>query len=162
MHAHHTARLSHRPFSTSPLQPGHPRASTRLCVSPQAVGRHTEGPASSAQQVLDRRSLLLGVVVGSQLLSLPRLQSALAIETPEIKTVSGAATADPMMCFNCVRAKQQRAPRHADESRQSNVCCCVCCRLPPRCLWQGQQARLAGGLCSSCGPQGTKSGPVCG
>jgi hypothetical protein len=101
----HNRQLAFRSSAPSQPAPRYSYASSRPHAFRQAVGgRQTDcAPATSAQ--LDRRSLLLGVV-GSQLLWLSRLQSALADEVPEITTVSGMATA----CWVCcaVLAGQKR------------------------------------------------------
>lgn len=57
---------------------------TRPIQAPCAL---TKEPGPPRTQQLHRRSLLLGVLVGSQLVGLPNLQQAYAEGVPEITTV---------------------------------------------------------------------------
>lgn len=60
----------------------------RLCrQSNTAVQAVSKEPSSSQPLQLERRSLLLGVLIGSQLLSQQQLQPAFAEDAPQITTV---------------------------------------------------------------------------
>lgn len=121
---------------------------------PAAVSKDKDTPAKTAQ--LDRRDLLLGVLVGGQLLDLPTLQPAYADDVSGISKVWCACGVSPLQAslrqhlnaLHCIRVRMAEGGERVCRG-QCTTLQCTSCWSDCRCLWQGPRDGRAAVWCSS-------------